>query len=64
MNKYWLSCQQFTVGFETENDIITKTAPIIDKFKGQRFTNLINWVYKLDKEYTLLKFDEEKKQYV
>lgn len=49
--------QSFTCGVKTEDDIITETAPILKKFKGQPFSNLINWLSNKIGTYKLLPLD-------
>lgn len=47
MKTYWLSSRVMTIGVEVdENDIITKTPPIAEKFIGQKLSNLIRWMEK------------------
>jgi hypothetical protein len=57
--RYWLSCKKFTCGFSVEDDIITRTASIIHKFKGQPLENLTNWVSKNFGEYELVEMNKE-----
>lgn len=45
--KYWLSCRAWTVQVTVEDDIVVEAAPIVRKFVGQRFANLVRWAEKL-----------------
>lgn len=45
--KYWVSTIKMTVFVETNNkNIIVNCAPIVKKFKGQSFRNLLKWLEK------------------
>jgi hypothetical protein len=47
MRTYWLSSQKMTVTVEVDaNGRITKTPPIVARFKGQPIANLIRWMGK------------------
>jgi len=48
MAKHWISCNAFTVLVETnEGDVITRAAPIVRRFEGQRLGNLLKWAASL-----------------
>ena len=43
--RYYVSCTKFTCLVEIENDgTIVYAAPILNRFIGQSFTNLKNWI--------------------
>jgi hypothetical protein len=43
--RYWCSCDKFTVAVEVDDQgIIVATAPMVRRFRGQRFTNLLRWM--------------------
>jgi hypothetical protein len=44
MKWFWISTPVFTVGVDLNDDyIITKTAPIVNKFRGQHVKKLLHW---------------------
>lgn len=47
MTIYQISCSKFTCSFSVEDDVIVDAAPIIRKFIGQPWGNLIRWVNKI-----------------
>ena len=53
---YWFSCIAFTCWVRVEDEIITDGAPIIRKFIGQPFYNLIFWTRKQfkDSKWTII----------
>lgn len=40
---WWVSCNKFTVRVDTVDGRIVSAAPIVRKFIGQPFTNLLKW---------------------
>ena len=49
LNKYWVSCDKFTVIVYCNGDNkIYFTAPILSKFLGQPFSNLEFWLKKFN----------------
>lgn len=44
--KWWLSCNKFTVQVNTQYDIIVEAAPIVARFKYQPLENLKQWMRK------------------
>jgi len=50
---YWVCCRRFCVKITVDDDdIIIDAAPIIRKFIGKSFTNLITWIHR----FSYLKF--------
>lgn len=47
---YWVSCNRFTGGIETEDNTIISSAPIIGRFIGQKKDNLFKWMKKKFKD--------------
>ena len=46
--EYWVSTKKMTIYVRTNKEnLIVECAPIIRKFKGQSFKNLLNWLHKL-----------------
>lgn len=44
---WWVSCTKFTVRVDTIDGRIVYAAPIVRKFIGQEFTNLLKWAASL-----------------
>jgi len=50
MTRYWVSAPKMTVTVTVdENNIIKGTAPITQKFVGQKLDNLLDWMKKQGK---------------
>lgn len=47
---YWVSASWATARVDVENDWIVDTAPIFERFIGQRFVNLLTWLQRNSKE--------------
>ena len=49
--KFYLTCRKFTIKVVTdEDDKIIEAAPIVRKFVGQPFANLVRWVGRITGE--------------
>ena len=45
--KYWVSCNRFTVRVTVVDGRITDAAPVLRRFIGQPFDNLLAWARRL-----------------
>ncbi len=45
----WVSCPKFTVKLIIKNGMIVDTAPVVKRFIGQPYMNLINWFRRFGK---------------
>ncbi len=48
----WVSCPRFTVKLTVKNGLITDAAPIVRRFIGQPYINLITWFRKFGLVHT------------
>lgn len=57
---YWISTYAFVVGVDVEDGIIKTVPPILTVFKGQKFSNLEQWLkYKFNNKVVIEKLEKE-----